>query len=131
MSNLTKQNGQYSLDNSQKDQADKIIDITESNLLKQQQELKELEDSLTQKEKIIAQKEHELKVAKDSIAKKEAELNEKCFSLEEKELQAINGFPQLFEEKFATFKNQLVQREAQCVNELKIIEGEKEAIEMT
>lgn len=128
MSNLTKQNGQYSLDNSQKDQADKIIDITESNLLKQQQELKELEDSLTQKEKIIAQKEHELKVAKDSIAKKEAELNEKCFSLEEKELQAINGFPQLFEEKFATFKNQLVQREAQCVNELKIIEGEKEKL---
>lgn len=128
MSNLTKQNGQFSLDNSQKDQADKIIDITESNLLKQQQELKELEDSLTQKEKIIAQKEHELKVAKDSIAKKEAELNEKCFSLEEKELQAINGFPQLFEEKFATFKNQLVQREAQCVNELKIIEGEKEKL---
>lgn len=128
MSNLTKQNGQYSLDNSQKDQADKIIDITESNLLKQQQELKELEDSLTQKEKIIAQKEHELKVTKDSIAKKEAQLNEKCFSLEEKELQAINCFPQLFEEKFATFKNQLVQREAQCVSELKFIEGEKEKL---
>ena len=128
MSNPNKHNGQSSMDNAQANQTDKIIDITESSLLERQQELEELEDSLTQKEKIIAQKEHELKVAKDSIAKKEAELNEKCFSLEEKELQAINGFPQLFEEKFATFKNQLVQREAQCVNELKIIEGEKEKL---
>ena len=128
MSNPNKHNGQSSMDNAQANQTDKIIDITESSLLERQQELEELEDSLTQKEKIIAQKEHELKVAKDSISKKEAELNEKCFSLEEKELQAINGFPQLFEEKFATFKNQLVQREAQCVNELKIIEGEKEKL---
>jgi len=128
MSNPNKQNGQSSMDSAQENQTDKIIDITESSLLERQQELEELQDYLTQKEKIIAQKEHELKVAKDSIAKKEAELNEKCFYLEEKELQAINGFPQFFEEKFATFKNQLVQREAQCVNELKIIEGEKEKL---
>jgi len=127
MSNLTNQNGHSSVDNSQKNQSDQIVNITEYNLLKQQ-ELKELEDSLTQKEMIIAQKEHDLKVAKDSIAKKEAELNEKRFNLEEMELQAKNGFPQLFEEKFATFKNQLVQREAQLVNELKIIESEKEKL---
>ncbi|WP_168379975.1 chromosome partitioning protein ParA [Acinetobacter indicus] len=128
MSNLNKQNGQSSVDNAQADQADKIINITESNLLYRQQELKEWEDSLNQKEMSIAQKEDELKVAKDSIAKKEAELNEKRFHLEAMELQSINGFPQLFEEKFATFKNQLVQRETQCVSELKIIEGEKEKL---
>lgn len=128
MSNLNKQNGQSSVDNAQADQADKIINITESNLLYRQQELKEWEGSLNQKEMSIAQKEDELKVAKDSIAKKEAELNEKRFHLEAMELQSINGFPQLFEEKFATFKNQLVQRETQCVSELKIIEGEKEKL---
>ena len=44
------------------------------------------------------------------------------------ELQAKNGFPQLFEEKFAAFKKQLEQREAKCVRELESLEDEKEKL---
>jgi len=44
------------------------------------------------------------------------------------ELQAKNGFPQLFEEKFAAFKKQLEQRESQCVSELESLESEKEKL---
>lgn len=104
------------------------MDVTEASLLNKQQKLRELEDSLTQKESVIAQKEQALKAAKDAIAKKEAELNNKRGHLEEMELQAKNGFPQLFEEKFASFKKQLEQREAQCVSELESLEGEKERL---
>ncbi|WP_429105262.1 hypothetical protein [Aeromonas allosaccharophila] len=96
--------------------------------MKKKQELKELEDSLSQKETSIAQKEQALKAAKDAIAKKEAELNDKSVQLEEMELQAKNGFPQLFEEKFAAFKKQLEQREFQCVSELESLEFEKERL---
>lgn len=122
------QNAQSSADNEQADQADKIMNVTEASLLNKQQELKELEDSLTQKEKIIAQKEEALKSTKDAIAKKEAELNDKRLHLEEMELQAKNGFPQLFEEKFASFKKQLEQREARCVSELESLESEKDKL---
>lgn len=128
MGNKNKQSAQSSADNEQADQADKTMNVTEAGLLNKQQELKELEDSLTQKETVIVQREQALKAAKDAIAKKEAELNDKRVQLEEMELQAKNGFPQLFEEKFAAFKKQLEQREAKCVGELESLEGEKEKL---
>lgn len=128
MGNKNRQSAQSSADNEQADQADKTMNVTEAGLLNKQQELKELEDSLTQKETVIAQREQALKAAKDAIAKKEAELNDKRVHLEEMELQAKNGFPQLFEEKFAAFKKQLEQREAKCVGELESLEGEKEKL---
>lgn len=128
MGNKNKQSAQSSADNEQAGQADKTMNVTEAGLLNKQQELKELEDSLTQKETVIAQKEQALKAAKDAMAKKEAELNDKRVHLEEMELQAKNGFPQLFEEKFASFKKQLEQREAKCVVELESLEGEKEKL---
>ncbi|MCL0006599.1 chromosome partitioning protein ParA [Providencia rettgeri] len=121
-------NTQISADNGKGGQTDRTIYAKEEVLLKKQQELKELEYSLGQKETSIVQKEHELKAAKDAIAKKEAELNDKRVQLEEMELQAKNGFPQLFEEKFAAFKKQLEQRESQCVSELESLESEKEKL---
>ncbi len=121
-------NTQISADNGKVAQSDRTIYAKEEVLLKKQQELKELEYSLGQKETSIVQKEHELKAAKDAIAKKEAELNDKRVQLEEMELQAKNGFPQLFEEKFAAFQKQLEQREAQCVSELESLESEKEKL---
>jgi len=128
MGNKINQNAQSSADNEQADQADKAMNVTEAGLLNMQQELKELEDSLTQREKIIAQMEEALKITKDAMAKKEAELNGKRVQLEEMELQAKNGFPKLFEEKFAAFKKQLEQREEQCVGELESLEAEKEKL---
>jgi hypothetical protein len=128
MGNKNKQSAQSSADNEQVDQADKTMNVTEAGLLNKQQELKGLRDSLTQKETVIAHKEQALKAAKDTIAKKEAELNDKRVQLEEMELQAKNGFPQLFEDKFAAFKKQLEQREAKCVGELESLEGEKEKL---
>lgn len=128
MGNKINQNAQSSADNEQADQADKAMNVTEAGLLNKQQELKKLEDSLTQREKIIAQMEEALKITKDAIAKKEAELNGKRVQLEEMELQAKNGFPKLFEEKFAAFKKQLEQREEQCVGELESLEAEKEKL---
>jgi len=128
MGNKNKQSAQSSADNEQADQADKTMNITEAGLLNKQQELKALEDSLTQKETVIAQKEQALKAAKYEIAKNEAELNDKRVQLEEMELQAKNGFPKFFEEKFAAFKKQLEQRETQCVSELESLEAEKEKL---
>lgn len=128
MGNKNKQNAQSSADYEQADQTDKTMNVTEAGLLNKQQELKELEDSLTLKATAIALKEQELKTAKESLAKKEAELNDKHVQLEEMELQAKNGFPQLFEEKFAAFKKQLEQREAKCVGELESLEDEKEKL---
>lgn len=128
MDNKNMQSAEYSADNGQAGQADKTMNATEAGLLNKQQELKELEDDLAHKERFITQKEQELKAAKDTIAKKEAELNDKRVHLEEMALQAKNGFPQLFEEKFASFKKQLEQRESQCVSELESLEGEKEKL---
>lgn len=125
MDSKNKQNAQFSADNKQ---ANKTMSVPEAGLLIKHQELKESEDSLSQKETSIAQKEQALKAAKDAIAKKEAELNDKLVQLEEMELQAKNGFPQLFEEKFAAFKKQLEQRESQCVSELESLESEKEKL---
>ncbi len=127
MDNKDKPNAQSIADNAQADQADKAQNGKEAPSL-YQQELKELEDSLTQKEMVIAKKEQALKVAKDAIAKKEADLNDKRLHLEEMELLAKNGFPQLFEENFASFKKQLEQREARCVSELESLESEKDQL---
>lgn len=125
---MDNKNTQPSAGNKQAEQADNFMNVTDAGLLNKQQELKKLEDSLSQKEASIDQKEHELKAAKDAIAKKEAELNDKRVQLEEMELQAKNGFPQLFEEKFAAFKKQLEQREAKYLGELESLEGEKEKL---
>lgn len=128
MGNKNKQNALPSAGNKQPELGDNSINVTEAGLLNKQQERKELEYSFGQKETSIVQKEQALKAAKDAIAKKEAELNDKRVQLEEMELQAKNGFPQLFEEKFAAFKKQLEQRESQCVSELKSLESEKEKL---
>ncbi len=120
-----KQNDQPSANNEQAEQADITMNVTEANLLNKRQELKELEDSLIQKEMAIAQKEQELKTAEEAIAEKEAELNDKRVQLEGMELQAKNGFPKLFKERFAPFKKQLEQREAQCISQLESLEAEK------
>lgn len=127
MGNKNKQNAPSSADNEQADQADKTMS-TEADLLNKQQELKELENSLTQKETVVTQKEQALKAAKDAIAKKEAELNGKRVQLEEVELQAKNGFPKLFEEKFAASIARLKEREQKATDEWKDIEAEKEKL---
>ncbi len=133
MGRKKKRNTQSSANSEQVDQADKTMadktmNVTEDGLLNKQQELNKLEDSLNQKETAIAQKEQELKAAKDAIAKKEIEVNKKFVQLEEMELQAKNGFPQLFTEKYATVKKQLDQREAKCMGEFESLEGEKEKL---
>lgn len=128
MNSKRNNNTQFTANNEKEGQTDKTMNITKADFLNKQQELKELEDSLTQKATVIAQKEQALKAVKDAIAKKEADLNDKRVQLEEMELQAKNDFPKLFEEKFAVFKKQLEQREAKCVGELESLEGEKEKL---
>lgn len=119
---------QFTADNDMADLTDNTINVTESEFLNKLQELKEREDFLTQKETVLAQKEQALQAAKDAMAQKEAELNDKYVHLQEMELQAKNGFPQFFEEKFAAFKKQLALREAQCVSERETLEAEKEKL---
>lgn len=128
MDNKNKQNAQPSVGNEQAEQADNSINITEASLLNKQQELKELEDSLSQKETYIAQKEQALKNAKDVIAKKEAELNDKRVQLEEMELQAKNGFPELFKEKFSEVIEQLKEREENATERWKHIQSKSEEL---
>lgn len=130
MHNKEKQNGQGQRfsDNEHAEQPDNTMNVTDDALLYKQQELKELEDSLRKKETAISQKGQELKTIKEAIVKKEADLNYRSVQLEEMALQAKNGFPQLFEEKFAAFKKQLELREALCVSELESIEAEKEKL---
>ena len=128
MGNKNKRSAQSSADSERANQADKTMNVTEAGILNKQQELKDLEDSLRQKAKTIAQRVQGLKAAKEAVSRQEAELNKKSVQLEEIELQAKNGFPKLFEEKFAAFKKQLEQREAQCVRELESIEAEKEKL---
>ena len=70
----------------------------------------------------------ELKKWEESLTQKEAELNEKCVQLKEMELQAKNNFPKLFEERFAPLIEQLEQRENQCVGERESLEDEKEKL---
>lgn len=119
---------QSSADNEQADQADKTMNVIEAGLLNKQQELKEWKESLDQQKNDIDQKEKELKATKEEIAKERKDLNDKRLHLEDMALQAKNGFPQLFEEKFAAFKKQLEQREAQCLSELESLEAEKEKL---
>lgn len=128
MNNKNKQSAQSSTDNEQADQANKTMNVTETDHLNKQQKLKELQDSLTQKETVIVQREQALKAAKDAIAKKEAELNDKRVHLEEMELQAKNGFPQLFEEQFSGVIAELKKREDKATDNWKIIEAEKEKL---
>lgn len=128
MGKKNKQSDQSSTDNERADQIDKTMNVTEPALLKKQQILKDLEDTLRQKETSISQKEQELKDSKEAITKKKAELNKKRLQLEEMELQAKNGFPNLFEEKFADAISQLDKRDQEATNEWKKIEAEKEKL---
>lgn len=129
MDNNSKKHGnQSSTYNKKADKTNKTINITEISLLNKQQELERWEDSLNQKETIIAQEKQELKAGKEAISKKQAELNNKCIQLEEMELKAKNGFPQLFEKRFAEFKRQLEQREADTMKELESIEDAKKKL---
>lgn len=128
MDNKNKQNAQPSVGNEQAEQADNSMNVTEASLLNKQQELKELEDSLSKKETYIAQKEQALKDAKDAIAKKEAELNDKRVQLEEMELQAKNGFPELFKEKFSEVIEQLKEREENATERWKHIQSKSEEL---
>lgn len=128
MDNKNKQNAQPSVGNEQVEQADNSMNVTEASLLNKQQELKELEDSLSQKETYLAQKEQALKDAKDAIAKEEAELNDKRVQLEEMELQAKNGFPELFKEKFSEVIEQLKEREENATERWKHIQSKSEEL---
>ncbi|WP_323175732.1 chromosome partitioning protein ParA [Neisseria cinerea] len=128
MDNKNKQNAQPSVGNEQIEQADNSMNVTEASLLNKQQELKELENSLSQKETYITQKEQALKDAKDAIAKKEAELNDKRVQLEEMELQAKNGFPELFKEKFSEVIAQLKEREENATERWKHIQSKSEEL---
>jgi peptidoglycan hydrolase CwlO-like protein len=100
----------------------------EDELQQKQQELREREESLSKKIVDIDLKRQELNTAKEKIAQREKELNEKELLLKEKEFQAKNGFPKLFEEKFADVRQQLNEREQRITDEWKKIEAEKEKL---
>jgi hypothetical protein len=127
MAKKRKQNVQPS-ENKQTDEANKPMSVNETDLIKKQEDLKEIEASLVQKENSLAQREKDLKTAKEAISRQELELNNKRVNLDEIELQAKNGFPKLFEEQYADFKKQLEQREAHCSSEWESLEGEKQSL---
>lgn len=108
MGNKINQNAQSSADNEQADQADKAMNVTEAGLLNKQQELKELEDSLTQREKIIAQMEENQKITKDGIAKKEAEQREEqCVG----ELESLEAEKEKLRQREVVVQKAEIQRE--------------------
>ena len=88
----------------------------------------EKENSLPKEEKILKVREQDVKVLKGAVAKKLAELNEKEIRLKELEAQAENGFPELFEKRFAEVKKGLKERERKCVEEWSSIEIEKDKL---
>jgi hypothetical protein len=100
----------------------------ESVIAAKQQQIKKLEESLIQKEISLTKKEKELKVSSEAVIQKESALNEKCLELDEMELRAKNGFPDLFMERYADFIKQLEDRDAQSGEEWKSIEAEKEKL---
>lgn len=114
MEKINKQNSQSSVDNEQAKQADKTINITEATLLNKQQKLKKIEESLNKKEA--------------ELNKKEAELNDKHVQLEKMELQAKNGFPELFKEKFSEVIEQLKKREENATERWKHIQSKSEEL---
>lgn len=147
MDNKSNQGTQPHKDAGHADRDDEAMNVLKTGLMNKQQELKKLEDSLKKREEVIAQKEQEIMTAKErvlasadetinakrlaakkEIEKKENDLNDKRVHLEEMELQAKNNFPKFFEEKFATFKKQLEQREYQCASEFALLEAEKEKL---
>lgn len=128
MGNNIKQNSHSSVESKQADQVEKTTNLTQEELLKKEEKLKKIQETLDKRETDIAQKEQALKDAKDAIAEKEAELNDKRVHLEEMELQAKNGFPQLFEKKFADVIARINKREEKATEEWKKIEEEKEKL---
>ncbi len=62
------------------------------------------------------------------LSEREYKLNQRELEIQKKEKEAAADFPELFEEKFAAFKKQLEQREAQCAGELESLEAEKEKL---
>ena len=93
MDNSSQHNTQSSADNARTDEIDKMMLLTEADLLVKYQELKRIESSLNQRELALEQNERNIWLMQESISKSEAELNEKHIRLTEQELQAKNGFP--------------------------------------
>lgn len=88
--------------------------ITDAELIAKHPQLQKLAETLKQKSQ--------------AIAKKEEELNNISIHLEEMELQAKNGFPKLFEERFKDLVNQIQMREKNAIEEWKKLEVEKEKL---
>ena len=130
MDNTNKQNTQSSADNEQAHRADKSMTLPEVDLESDQQEFRKRENSLTQRESVVDRKEQELNSVKDKLTKMDAELNMERLRLEEMELQAKNGFPKLFKEKFVEVNRQFEERETYCVSELKSLENKKEKLRL-
>jgi len=70
----------------------------------------------------------ELRTKATELIKKESQLLAKEQDLQELELQALNGFPLLLEEKFKEVKKQLKEREKNYSEEWQSIESEKERL---
>lgn len=105
-----------------------VVAKPETSLQEKKFELENLEQSLLKKEEKLLLQEQSLKSIQEDISKQKAELNTKLFDLEGLQLQAKNGFPKLFEEKFSAVKKQLEEREENCANEFKFLEAEKEKL---
>ena len=121
MDNSNKQNTQLSANNARSGQASKTTILDKPELLSWHQKLKAREDFMSQRETAVVKKEQELKTI-------DVDLNQKRILLEEQKLEAKNGFPKLFEDRFSVFINQLEQREDSCASEWRLIEAEKEKL---
>ncbi|UPU37507.1 chromosome partitioning protein ParA [Geomonas paludis] len=128
MGNDKKQHAQFSGPKASPDLAAKNAEPAVAGGADRQQVLTSLEESLRQREAAVARMEQLLKAAKEEVSRRERDVNEKQVRLEELELQAKNGFPKAFEERFAAFKGQLEQREVRCTAEWASIEAEKEKL---
>ena len=114
MSKKNKQDAQATVAYEQIELTSDTKKTTDAELMAKQQKLKVWEDSLKEREEAIAQTERTL--------------IDQRVELEEKELQAKNGFPQLFQEKFSTVIQGLEQREAQCTKDFASLEATKDAL---
>ncbi len=132
MANKDNQNAESSAKNKQTDQAAIAKNVREAAPLNKYQQLKNYESRLIEEKKKIDKYKKVVrdwyKAQNNKIAKEKAGLNNKRVELEERELQAQNNFPELFEERFATLIRQLKQREARLGREYESLEDEKEKL---
>lgn len=101
MSNKNKQNNQSSANKEREDRADKTKNTKSEDYLENWQK---------------------------RLSNREKELNEREMELSKQELEAQNGFPKLFEEKFADAISQLKERELEITVTWKKIEADKEKL---